>query len=127
MAVLIDTQVMIWLESAPDKLSKKTRELLSKEATVYFSHVSVWEMAIKIKMGKLLINRDLGSFIEDFKNDYRFTPLPIALAHIYKTQELEFHHKDPFDRLIIAQAVFEGFSIVSSDTVFDKYTDNRVW
>lgn len=126
MAILIDTQVMIWLESEPNKLSNKTKELLAKEPKVYFSHVSIWEMVIKIKTGKLVINQSLREFIGGFKDDYQFTPLPIALPHIYKTQELEFFHKDPFDRLI-TQAIYEDIPILSSDNIFDKYIHNRIW
>ncbi|RKD14314.1 hypothetical protein BCY91_07450 [Pelobium manganitolerans] len=127
MALLIDTQVIIWLESDPHKLSRETRTLISKESEVYFSDVSIWEMAIKIKTGKLSFDQNLETFIQKFQKDYQFIHLPIALEHIYKTQELEFHHKDPFDRLIIAQTIIEGFAIVSSDTIFDQYLSSRIW
>ena len=127
MALLLDTQVIIWLESDSNKLSEEVKKLLSKESLVYFSHVSIWEMAIKIKTGKLSLDQNLETFIYDFQKDYQFIPLAITLKHIYKTQELEFHHKDPFDRLLIAQSIFEGFTIVSSDSIFDKYLIERVW
>ena len=127
MALLIDTQVIILLESDPHKLSRETRTLISKESEVYFSDVSIWEMAIKIKTGKLSFDQNLETFIQKFQKDYQFIHLPIALEHIYKTQELEFHHKDPFDRLIIAQTIIEGFAIISSDTIFDQYLSSRIW
>jgi PIN domain nuclease of toxin-antitoxin system len=127
MGFLIDTQVILWLESDSSKLSDQTIEILSKKADIYFSHVSVWEMAIKIKTEKLSLHKDLNTFIQDFQKDYQYTPLPISLEHIYKTQELDFHHKDPFDRLIISQSIIDNMTLISSDQIFDQYVKNRIW
>lgn len=127
MAILLDTQVLIWLEENPLNIPIKTRNLIFKTTDIYFSDVSVWEMAIKIKTEKLLLNQPLGIFIDNIKKDYQFNLLPISTHHILKTQELTFHHKDPFDRLILAQSICENYPIISSDEIFDKYLENRIW
>ncbi|MEO5910873.1 MAG: type II toxin-antitoxin system VapC family toxin [Pelobium sp.] len=127
MALLLDIQVMIWLEENPSKIAESTRNLIFKEKEVYYSHVSVWEMAIKIKTEKLFLNQTLETFIRNFQSDYHFLPLPISANHIYKTQELDFYHKDPFDRLLIAQSLIENIPLVSSDSIFDSYLKNRIW
>ncbi|MBK0383687.1 type II toxin-antitoxin system VapC family toxin [Pedobacter sp. SD-b] len=127
MALLIDTQVIIWLENNPNKFSKETKRILSIEDVVYFSHASIWEMSIKLKIGKLFLDENLEKFFLNFQNTYKFQPLPIKQSHIYQTEQLDLHHKDPFDRLIVAQSMIENLSIVSSDVIFDKYIDNRIW
>ncbi len=127
MGYLLDTQIMIWVEMDISKISKSTQDLIFNEKEIYFSYVSVWEMAIKLKTEKLILNQTLHKFISDFNNDYGFLALPISVEHIYKTQELDFFHRDPFDRLLIAQSIIENHQIISSDSVFDDYIDNRIW
>jgi PIN domain nuclease of toxin-antitoxin system len=87
----------------------------------------VWEMAIKIKVEKLLLNQQLEVFIENFQQDYGFFLLDISLKHIYNTQILPYHHRDPFDRLLIAQSISEDIQIISADEMFDEYISNRLW
>lgn len=127
MQILLDTQVLIWLEENPSNIPSKTRDLIFKTPDIYFSDVSVWEMAIKIKTEKLILNQPLKNFIDNLIKDYQFKILPISTDHIFKTQELTFHHKDPFDRLLIAQSICENLHIISSDGIFDKYLENRIW
>jgi PIN domain nuclease of toxin-antitoxin system len=127
MALLLDTQVIIWIEENPQKISVAAKEKIFSEPEIYFSKASVWEMAIKIKTEKLVLKQFLSAFIKNFQNDYHFEILDILLSHIYQTQELALHHRDPFDRLIIAQAIAENIPIVSSDSVFDAYPVKRIW
>ncbi len=91
------------------------------------SPASVWEIAIKINIGKLKLNVSLEKMIQNFQINYDFEILNIELSHIYQTQQLPLHHRDPFDRLIIAQSIVENIEIVSSDEVFDAYGINRIW
>ena len=97
------------------------------DKNVYLSDVSVWEIAIKTKTGKLKLNNTLEDFIKNFINDYKFFSLPIKTKHIYQTQKLDFHHQDPFDRLLIAQSITKNIPIVSSDDIFDCYINNRIF
>lgn len=127
MALLLDTQILIWLENYPTKISEETIEIILNKKSVYFSEVSIWEIAIKINTGKLTLKNSLNEFIGNFMSDNKFQPLPIRATHIYQTQQLDLHHKDPFDRLIIAQSMIENLPLVSSDVIFDNYINNRIW
>jgi PIN domain nuclease of toxin-antitoxin system len=124
--ILLDTQIIIWLENDFDKISNSTLEIILTSDLV-ISKVSIWEIAIKTKLGKLTIQKDLNRFIEDFTKDYSVHILDIKLPSIYHTQKMPFHHKDPFDRLIAVQAITENLQLLSSDSIFDLYNVNRIW
>ena len=127
MALLLDTQIIIWLEENPANIANEVRDQILAETTAYFSKASVWEMAIKIKTGKLSLKQPLDLFIDNFQIDYKFKLLDISLQHIYQTQQLPLHHRDPFDRLLIAQSIIENIAIISSDSIFDAYGIRRIW
>lgn len=127
MALLLDTQIIIWLEEDATKIPDNIKTRIFHDSEVYFSSVSVWEMAIKLKTEKLSLNQPLESFIKNFERDYGFFLLNISLKHIYHTQILPFHHRDPFDRLLISQSISEDIEIVSADEMFDAYLSNRLW
>lgn len=127
MALLLDTQMLIWLEEQPGKIRNEVKERIFTEQLVFFSLVSLWEMAIKIKFGKLTLNQPLESVAGNFLRDYNFEILNIKQEHIYHTQQLPMHHKDPFDRLIVSQSIVENIELVSSDEIFDVYGIKRIW
>ena len=127
MALLLDTQIIIWLEEDPTKIPDLIKTLITQELKVYFSKVSVWEMAIKLKTKKLSLMLPLETFIDNFQRDYDFFLLDISLNHVYHTQHLPYHHRDPFDRLLIAQSLVDNIQIISSDSIFDKYDVKRLW
>ncbi len=127
MALLLDTQIIIWLEENPANIANEVRDQILAETTAYFSKASVWEMAIKIKTGKLSLKQPLDLFIDNFHIDYKFKLLDISLQHIYQTQQLPLHHRDPFDRLLIAQSIIENIAVISSDVIFDAYGIRRIW
>ncbi len=127
MALLLDTQIIIWLEENPANIANEVRDQILAETTAYFSKASVWEMAIKIKTGKLSLKQPLDLFIDNFQIDYKFKLLDISLQHIYQTQQLPLHHRDPFDRLLIAQSIIENIAVISSDVIFDAYGIRRIW
>ena len=127
MALLLDTQILIWLEEQPEKIKDDVKEKIFSEPLVLFSLVSVWEIAIKIKTGKLALQNSLKALVENFIKDYSFDILHINQEHIYYTQQLPMYHKDPFDRLLLAQTIVEKIDIVSSDEIFDLYGVKRIW
>ena len=127
MALLLDTHVVIWLQSNSVKLPKNTLEILLSVEVLFLSKVSIWEIAIKVKSGKLILDQSVEMFVETFIKSYRVKLLDISLPHIYQTQQLPLHHRDPFDRLLIAQATVEQIPIVSSDEWFDQYEIERIW
>lgn len=127
MPVILDTQIIIWLEESPEKIPDAVKQIILKESLVYISAASVWEMAIKIKTGKLYIKMPLRKFIDNVQKDYHFELLNITLEHIYEVERLPLHHKDPFDRLLIAQSMIENIAVTTSDEIFDKYSINVIW
>jgi PIN domain nuclease of toxin-antitoxin system len=102
--------------------------LLEDEANiVLLSLVSIWEMQIKVQLGKLDIDLLLPEFIEEQRLENRLEILPIKLENIYALEHLPFHHKDPFDRRLIAQAQTENLMIVSNDPTFSNYQVSLIW
>ncbi len=110
MNLLLDTQIVIWIFSQDPKLSETTKELIRNGGNdVFVSAVTAWEIAIKKAIGKL---KAPDNYLEGLKL-YRFTPLDITTAHALSVEDLPLHHQDPFDRLLIAQAKFENFTIIT--------------
>ena len=124
---LLDTHTLLWyLESNP-LLSKKALEtIVNIEKTCLVSHVSLWEIAIKLTIGKLNLSISFND-LEAKLLEYGFHLLPISTAFIVKYSELPLHHRDPFDRLLIAQAIVEKLPVLGNDSVFDAYPIQRVW
>lgn len=127
MELLLDTHVVLWLEGDSKRIPAAVKSLITKEPNIAVSIASFWEIAIKIKLGKLNVKKDLNRFAFDFVNDYKCRLLSISLDDIFATEHLPLHHRDPFDRLLIAQATVNRMQLVSADTVFDNYAVNRIW
>ncbi|MCL4245133.1 MAG: type II toxin-antitoxin system VapC family toxin [Candidatus Dadabacteria bacterium] len=128
MNYVLDTHALLWILAEDGRMSRKAKRLfLDKSNTIFLSIASIWEMAIKISLGKLALDEPLEAFVKNHveRNDIKI--LEIAPHHIYPLEDLPFHHRDPFDRLIIAQCMTEGFSIICSDKAFDDYPVSRVW
>jgi PIN domain nuclease of toxin-antitoxin system len=125
---LLDTHALYWyIEGAP-QLSATARTLVQDASNeILISPASYWEIAIKISIGKWKLNRPYEEFIDLALNRYGFVVLPILPSHTAKVIRLPFHHKDPFDRLMVAQALVEGISIVSNDPALDAYGVTRHW
>ena len=121
MDLLIDTHTLLWFYAGDSKLDQKTKNvILDTENTIYLSIAILWEIAIKVNIGKLDFK---GVIIEFFafveRND--FTILPILFQNLIVLSNLPFHHKDPFDRIIITQAITENLIIGSDDAIFKEY------
>ena len=128
MRILIDTHVFISWTSDPQKLSLPVYNLLHDPKTqVILSVVSIWEMQIKLSLGKLELKTALPKLIEDEVKRNRIELLTLDLCHIYELSNLPTYHRDPFDRLLIAQAKNEELVIISIDEKFDGYDIKRLW
>jgi PIN domain nuclease of toxin-antitoxin system len=128
MKLLLDTHAFIWWDSEPEKLSAKVLSLCqNQENTLVLSVVSVWEIQIKNQLGKLNLGTALTEIIENQNKINRIKVLPVNLGHVLYLDKLPNHHKDPFDRLLIAQANTEGFVLLSRDKVFEKYPVKLIW
>lgn len=127
MEILLDTHVFIWWMVDPSRLSKKAKANLSNTANrVLLSAVVAWELAIKINAGKIH-PASLISRLEDASGQQPFVELPISLDHAVRAGLLPLHHRDPFDRLLVAQAQALGAPILSADRALDAYDVRRVW
>jgi PIN domain nuclease of toxin-antitoxin system len=128
MKLLLDTHAFIWLNSEPSRLSETVRQLCqSGEHKFYLSMASPWEMQIKYQLGKLSLDVPLEELIERNIQSNHIQFLPIEFKYISHLAKLPFHHNDPFDRMIIAQALVEKMSIVSVDGAFSAYSVPVVW
>jgi PIN domain nuclease of toxin-antitoxin system len=128
MRVLIDTHVFIWWTGDASQLSPLVHDILTDpETEPILSIASIWEMQIKVSLGKLSLRTALPDLVNDEVSNNRIKLLPIALIHIYAVGDLPLHHKDPFDRLLIAQSMMEEIAIVSIDEKFDAYGVDRLW
>ncbi|MDZ4673065.1 MAG: type II toxin-antitoxin system VapC family toxin [Gemmatimonadota bacterium] len=122
MRVLLDTQVWLWMLAAPDRLSTESRSLLTAEENeLLFSAASAWEIAIKYGLGKLQLPESPAKYIPRMMVHTSVTPLPIHHRHALHVAALPEHHRDPFDRLLVAQAQLESVPIISADRQFRQY------
>lgn len=128
MNLLLDTHTFIWWSIKSNKLSQPVSDLLVDQNSVLFlSLVSVWEIQIKTQLGKLALELPLTELITSQQQSNNLQLLPIQLDHILALEELPDHHRDPFDRLLVAQAMIEQLSILSADTILTGYPVQRIW
>jgi PIN domain nuclease of toxin-antitoxin system len=123
MKLLLDTHIFIWWADQPERLSPAALSALEDEANeLLLSVASVWEMQIKIQLGKLKLSLPLKELVKNQQETNDLTVSPVALAHVLALDSLPFHHKDPFDRLLIAQSISEGLTVVTTDSQFSAYS-----
>lgn len=128
MNVLLDTHAFLWFVNDSPRLSQPARVLLeSDETQPFISTASLWEIAIKISLGKLSLTQPYETFISQQLALNGIGLLNIGIEHIVAVANLHFHHRDPFDRLIVIQAKIENMALVSADSIFDIYDIERIW
>lgn len=122
MNYLLDTQIFIWLATTPDKISAPAKSIIfAPNTNLLLSTASVWEMQIKAMLGKLSVGDSVEEFVLFQRYLSQVQPLAILEVHVWVLAQLPHHHKDPFDRILIAQAKHEEFTLISADSVFEKY------
>ncbi|MCA0456898.1 MAG: type II toxin-antitoxin system VapC family toxin [Chloroflexi bacterium] len=128
MRYLLDTHVFKWLDSEPDKLSTTVARLISdRRNQLVLSFVSIWEIQIKTQIGKMGLRSQLMTIVEDQQRVNQLELLPISLEHILALESLPLYHRDPFDRILISQAVSEDLVLISHDAVFSQYPVQLIW
>ena len=128
MELLLDTQAFLWFSLRDQRLSRRAKDAIeAADSLLMISPVCFWEIAIKVKVGKLSVPSSFRDFISEELTANDILVLPITVDHAAMTLELPFHHKDPFDRMLVAQSLVEGWPIVSSDGLLDAYGVNRIW
>jgi PIN domain nuclease of toxin-antitoxin system len=118
-SILLDTHTFIWLSEDDPTLPSFIREMIEATDHVFVSIASFWEISIKLSIGKISLQTDF--------NSTKFKLLPISIKDTIQLRQLPLHHKDPFDRILIAQAINRSISLVSRDSEFDVYPVQRVW
>ena len=125
---MLDTQAFLWFIGGDTALSGKGRSLIEDETNQKLvSIVSLWETAIKNSLGKLPLAKPFGQLIPEQLQRNGFDVLGLAVEHAAKLAQLSFHHRDPFDRMLVAQCLVENLSLLSSDAALDAYGINRLW
>ncbi|MBC8074783.1 MAG: type II toxin-antitoxin system VapC family toxin [Chloroflexales bacterium] len=128
MKLLLDTHTFLWFVNGDAKLSSPSRQLIEDVTNDrLISIASIWEMAIKVSTGRLQFDEPFAHFIPTQLQQNRIAILDITIAHTMHVAELPYHHRDPFDRLLIAQALVEVIPIVGADSAFDPYGITRLW
>jgi PIN domain nuclease of toxin-antitoxin system len=127
MNLLLDTHTLIWFSENSPQLSATALDAIELETNSKFVSTSTfWEIAIKASLGKLHLTQPLAKIVREIENSDAFI-LPVLAAHALKIEWLPLLHRDPFDRMLIAQALAEDFTLVSNETLFDQYGVKRLW
>ena len=128
MRLLLDAHILIWAADNPAKIPATLLSWLQDPAhDRLVSSATLWEMAIKSSLEKLPLSLPYRQWMEKAIADLCLVVLPITLDHVDQQTRLPWHHKDPFDRLLAAQALVEGIPLISADAIFDQYGVNRLW
>lgn len=127
MRLLLDTHAFLRFIDDSPRLSGRAKTLLESDAELLLSAASLWEIAIKVSLGRLTLAQPFDSFLPEQLSKNAVEILPITVAHLGAVATLPFHHRDPFDRLLIAQASVERTPVVSADAALDAYAVQRIW
>jgi PIN domain nuclease of toxin-antitoxin system len=126
--LLLDTHALLWWLDGDRRLPRRVRSLLADESNdVLVSAASAWELATKVRLGRLPHAADVAADIDGCLAGQRFTPLDITVRHAQRAGGLPGPHQDPFDRMLIAQSQIEDLPLVTNEKVFDGYRVNRMW
>ncbi len=117
LSLLLDSNVIVWLDQNPARLPLQVFRQIAVEPAVFVSAVTAWELGIKQAQGKLKLSQN----VSDLSQRNRFTELPVTIRHGEAVRHLPFHHRDPFDRLLVAQAIVESLTLVTSDRTLARY------
>ena len=128
MRILLDSQAFLWFTLGDPQLSAAARALIEDPGNQKLvSPATYWEIAIKVSINKLALNQPFEAFLDRGIRQNGFDILPIEPRHAAAVVTLPFHHKDPFDRMLIAQSLVEGIPVVGADVLFDQYGVTRLW
>ena len=128
MRLLLDTHTLLWFVLGDASLSATARQLIEDaDNSKFVSPASYWELAIKISIGKYALHEPYETFTDRAIRQNGFQILPIEPRHTAALTNLPFHHRDPFDRLMVVQAMVDGLILVSADSVLDAYPIQRLW
>jgi PIN domain nuclease of toxin-antitoxin system len=126
--LLLDTHAFLWwVADAPELSSRARRAISARDHECLLSAASCWEMAVKVSIGKLELEGTVERFVPHHMSVNGFQELPVEIRHAAGVARLPFHHRDPFDRLLVVQALEEDLTVVSADPIFRRYGAKRLW
>jgi PIN domain nuclease of toxin-antitoxin system len=126
--LLLDTQCWLWWFAQPERLNEEViAQIADENNELWLSVASIWEIGIKVAIGKLPLPDPLDSYISSRMAQLRVRSLEITASHALQSAALPLHHRDPFDRMLIAQAQIEEMMLVSADSMFNKYDISLLW
>ena len=126
MRILIDTHVLLWGLQDEGRLSDRVRKLLPVE-DVWISVASLWEIIAKVQVGKLSLPTPVGEYLSKKLLGNGVSVLPLTFAHVRRLEDLPLHHRDPFDRILVAQSLEEKLPLISADPLLKKYSVQLIW
>jgi len=128
MNILLDTHAFLWFIDGSPRLSAQARECIEDEGNgKLLSIASLWEIGIKISLGKLTLKQPFEELVPSQMQINGFDLLPVRIEHVTQVISMPFHHRDPFDRMLVAQCMGDQLPIVSRDPAFDSYQIDRIW
>ena len=128
MKLLLDTHAFLWAISGDPRLSEKAEQLfVTGRNELYFSVASVWEVLTKVQIGKLPLPSPVGRYLSDQLARNSVYVLPVQLEHVLRLETLPLHHRDPFDRILVAQSLHEDLPILTADPLLKKYSATLIW
>ncbi|AOX01539.1 twitching motility protein PilT [Moorena producens PAL-8-15-08-1] len=128
MKALLDTNAFLWYLLGDTRLSIKVKGIIDTQTNLYFSIVSLWEISIKINIGKLQINRPIGDLFQELQStNIKLLPILDKDIELYSALPFPSNHRDPFDRRLIVQAINHSLILISRDVKFDAYPIQRLW
>jgi len=127
MKALLDSHAFLWALSGDTRMSTRARDIFEGPSSLSLSIVSIWEILIKVQLGKLGLPRPAASYIFSELVKNKIATLPIRLDHLIAYENLPLHHRDPFDRMLIAQGIKEELPIITADRNFQNYSVHTIW
>jgi len=127
MKAILDTHAFLWALAGDARMSRHARDIFAGPAELSFSSASIWEILIKVHSGKLNFHRPAGPYVLSKMAENRIEYLPITIDHLLALERLPMHHRDPFDRMLIAQSLQEKLPILTSDPWFKPYPVQVIW
>jgi PIN domain nuclease of toxin-antitoxin system len=127
MRALLDTHTFLWAIADDQRLSRRAQKIFTGPNDLWLSAASVWEILIKVQTGKLPLPKPAGPYLVKQAAGNRIEVLPITLDHVLRIESLTMHHRDPFDRVLIAQSIEEKLPLVTADPHFARYPIEVIW
>jgi PIN domain nuclease of toxin-antitoxin system len=127
MKALLDTHTFLWAISGDKRLSRRAAQVFAGPSDLWLSVVSIWEVLIKVQIGKMSLPVPTGPYIVKKLVENRIETLAVSRDHVLKVETLPIHHNDPFDRMLIAQSLEEGLPLVTADRAFAHYPVELIW